>query len=66
LEGEPQTIDGHARTRYVYAPQAGIFRTSLKIGGMVKAGQQVARVDEIPLHAPLMACYVDLRATAFR
>src|SRR5512145_1115111 len=28
LEGEPQTIAGHARDRYVYAPAAGLFRTS--------------------------------------
>jgi xanthine dehydrogenase accessory factor len=53
LEGEPQTIAGHARDRYVYAPRVGVFRTSLKVGDMVKAGQEVARIDEIPLHASI-------------
>jgi len=53
LQGEPQTIDGHARDRYVYAPTAGIFRTSLEIGSMVKAGQEVARIDGLPLCAPI-------------
>ena len=32
LEGEPQTIAGHARDRYVYAPAAGVLRTTLQIG----------------------------------
>jgi len=53
LEGEPQTIAGHARDRYVYAPSAGIFHTSLQIGDTVTAGQEVARLGEIPLHAPI-------------
>jgi xanthine dehydrogenase accessory factor len=53
LEGEPQTIAGHARDRYVYSPAAGIFRTSLEVGDMVVAGQEVARVDAVPLHAPI-------------
>jgi xanthine dehydrogenase accessory factor len=53
LEGEPQTIAGHARDRYVYAPAAGTFRTALRIGDMVSAEQEVAHVDEIPLYAPI-------------
>jgi xanthine dehydrogenase accessory factor len=53
LEGEPQTIAGHARDRYVYSPAAGTFRTALQIGDMVSAEQEVARVDEIPLLAPI-------------
>jgi xanthine dehydrogenase accessory factor len=53
LEGEPQTIAGHARDRYVYAPVAGVFHTSLHIGDMVTAGQEVARIGEIPLCAPI-------------
>jgi xanthine dehydrogenase accessory factor len=53
LEGEPQTIAGHARDRYVYAPAEGIFHTSLQLGQMVTAGQEVARIDEIPLYAPI-------------
>jgi xanthine dehydrogenase accessory factor len=53
LEGEPQTIAGHARDRYVYVPAAGLFRTGLQIGDIVSAGQEVARVNDIPLHAPI-------------
>lgn len=53
LEGEPQTIAGHARDRYVYAPAAGIFRTARQIGEMVSSGQEVARIDRVPLCAPI-------------
>jgi xanthine dehydrogenase accessory factor len=53
LEGEPLTIAGHARDRYVYSPAAGMFYTALQVGDMVSAGQEVARVDEIPLYAPI-------------
>ncbi len=51
LEGEPQTIGGHARERYVYAPAAGIFRTPFKIGDRVSEGEEIARVGSIPLRA---------------
>jgi xanthine dehydrogenase accessory factor len=53
LAGEPQTIAGHARDRYVYAPAAGAFRTALAIGEMVTAGQEVARIGEEVLRAPI-------------
>ena len=53
LEGEPQTIAGHARDRYVYAPAAGLFRTALRIGDLVSEGQVVARVDDVDLLAPI-------------
>jgi xanthine dehydrogenase accessory factor len=53
LEGEPQTIAGHARDRYVYAPEAGIFRTSLRIGSTVTAGMEVATIGDTSLSAPI-------------
>lgn len=53
LQGEPREIEGHARDRYVYVPAAGTFHTSLQIGDFVKQGQEVARVDETPILAPL-------------
>jgi xanthine dehydrogenase accessory factor len=53
LEGEPQTIAGHARDRYVYAPVAGIFRTSLRIGSAVTAGMEVATISDAFLCAPI-------------
>jgi xanthine dehydrogenase accessory factor len=53
LEGEPQTIAGHARDRYVYSPAVGVFHTTLQVGDMVFAGQEVARVNKFPLCAPI-------------
>jgi xanthine dehydrogenase accessory factor len=53
LEGEPQTIAGHARDRYVYAPIAGVFQTTCKIGDMVTSGQNIAHIGEISLYAPI-------------
>ncbi len=51
LEGEPQNIAGHARDRYVYAPAAGVFRTTSLIGDMVVAGQEIAHIGEFSLQA---------------
>jgi xanthine dehydrogenase accessory factor len=53
LEGEPQTIAGHARDRYVYAPITGILQTTSGIGDMVTAGQKVANIEDITLNAPI-------------
>jgi xanthine dehydrogenase accessory factor len=53
LEGEPQTIAGHARDRYVYAPEEGIFTTSLQVGSVVTAGMEVARIGKAALRAPI-------------
>ncbi len=53
LEGEPREIEGHARDRYVYAPVAGNFHTSCRIGDKVEAGEEIARVDSTPLFAPI-------------
>ena len=53
LEGEPQTIAGHARDRYVYAPVEGMFRTSFQIGSIVVEGQEIAAIGELSLRAPI-------------
>ncbi len=53
LEGEPQSIAGHARDRYVYAPVAGVFRTTCRIGDMVTAGQKIANIGDSILDAPI-------------
>jgi xanthine dehydrogenase accessory factor len=53
LEGEPQSIAGHARDRYVYAPVEGIFRTSFQIGSIVTEGEEVAAIGDISLRAPI-------------
>ncbi len=56
LAGEPQEIAGHARDRYVYAPEAGVFRTELGVGDEVRQGQEVARIGDTLLLAPLTGC----------
>lgn len=53
LSGEPVSIGGHARDRYVYAPASGLFRTSLQVGDDVRQGQVVAKIDDQPLFSPL-------------
>lgn len=53
LQGEPREIEGHARDRYVYAPIVGTFHTTFQIGDTVSQGQEIARIDATPLHAPV-------------
>jgi xanthine dehydrogenase accessory factor len=53
LAGEPRPIAGHGRDRYVYAPVAGMFRTSFEIGDLVNAGEIMAQIGTTPLTAPL-------------
>ena len=53
LQGEPTSIAGHARDRYVYAPCDGTFSTLLQPGDSVSQGQFVARINQAALYAPL-------------
>lgn len=53
LAGEPRSIDGHARGRFVYAPVAGILRTRASIGQAVDRGEAVASIRQRELLAPL-------------
>ncbi|MEA2198197.1 MAG: xanthine dehydrogenase accessory factor [Solirubrobacteraceae bacterium] len=53
LAGEPRSFAGHARDRFVYAPVAGVLRTSASIGQHVKRGEPVAAIDGEVLAAPL-------------
>lgn len=53
FEGEPREIEGHARDRYVYAPVSGLFLTEFRIGIPVAAGEEMARIGESILRAPL-------------
>lgn len=53
LTGEPVSLAGHARDRYIYAPVAGVFRTTLQIGDPVRQGQSLAEINGQPLTAPL-------------
>jgi len=45
LEGEPRRLGGAGRERYIYAPCAGRFHTTLAIGDRVCAGESIASVD---------------------
>jgi xanthine dehydrogenase accessory factor len=53
LGGEPRSFDGHGRDRFVYAPLAGVLRTSASIAQRVRAGELVATIGDEPLAAPL-------------
>lgn len=51
--GEPRPVGGHGRDRFVYAPVAGDFRTTLAIGAAVREGDEVARIGGSIVLAPL-------------
>ena len=53
LAGEPRSLGGHARDRYVYAPTDGVFRTACQIGQVVAAGEIVAVLEGTALRAPV-------------
>jgi xanthine dehydrogenase accessory factor len=53
LGGEPRSVAGHARDRFVYAPVAGVMRTDARIAQRVSAGEVVATIAAEPLRAPL-------------
>jgi xanthine dehydrogenase accessory factor len=53
LTGEPREIQEHARDRYLYARKTGIFRSSFQIGDQVRQAQEIAQIDNVPLHAPI-------------
>jgi len=53
LEGEPRSIDGVGRQRFVYSPAVGIFRTTAKLGDAVTAGEVISYVEAVPLAAPI-------------
>jgi xanthine dehydrogenase accessory factor len=53
LTGEPREIEGHGRDRYVYAPLEGIFQTTREIGDRVEVGEDIARIGDMTLSAPV-------------
>ena len=53
LAGAPRAIAGHSSDRYVYAPVAGWFVTTLDIGMKVRAGENIATIGGTVLRAPL-------------
>jgi xanthine dehydrogenase accessory factor len=53
LEGDPHPIGGHSRDRFIYARDAGLFRTHYSIGQMVTKGEVIGAIDGAPVQAPL-------------
>lgn len=53
LAGEPRSLGGHARERYVYAPFDGIFQTRAHIGDVVSVDQDIAMIGFTALAAPV-------------
>lgn len=53
LSGEPREIGGVGRGRFVYAPEGGRFITGAHIGDRVEAGEAVAFIGALALHAPI-------------
>lgn len=53
LAGEPRAIGGIGRARFVYAPIAGRFHTSARIGEPVVQGQLLATIGQSVLAAPI-------------
>lgn len=53
LAGEPRSIAGYGRERFVYAPTSGRFTTARAIGELISAGDTVASVGTVALLAPI-------------
>ncbi|WP_421621059.1 hypothetical protein [Alkalilimnicola ehrlichii] len=53
LAGEPRSIQGYGRERYVYAPCAGVIAGARQIGEPVNVGEPVAHLGLRPLRAPV-------------
>ncbi|MBR0091031.1 MAG: EF2563 family selenium-dependent molybdenum hydroxylase system protein [Lachnospiraceae bacterium] len=51
--GNPGDIAGFTSERLLRAPADGVFRTTHEIGDIVKAGERVATVNEVPLTAQI-------------
>lgn len=53
LADEPHAVGGVGRARFVYTPASGVFHTRLEIGAQVARGQEIARINNTALCAPL-------------
>lgn len=45
LAGEPRPLEGVGRERFVYAPQAGVWRTRARIGDRVATGHEIGVIS---------------------
>ena len=53
LAGEPETLGGIGRNRFVYAPTAGRFHIKAHIGDSVVTGETLAHIGDFNILAPL-------------
>jgi len=53
FSGKPRSICGYRKERYVYAPDAGLFRTAYDIGARVRAGEPIGDIDGRPVCASI-------------
>ncbi len=53
LSGEPRALGGVGRERFIYAPQAGTWLTTLQIGDRVQQGQVIGQLGAAAVSAPL-------------
>ena len=60
LAGEPRPIGGVGRARFIYAPQAGRFKTAARIGDRVTEGEPVASIYALALREPIGGVLRDL------
>lgn len=51
--GTPGDIANFSRERVIYAPGDGIFKNRVNIGAMVKAGEIIGYIGQIPVFAPI-------------
>lgn len=51
--GEPHALGGVSRDRFVYAPTSGVFEATTSIGAYVVSGDNIAKVANVDLRAPL-------------
>lgn len=51
--GVPRNIMGHTTRRVIRAPAAGIMRSNVKLGDLVKEGDVIAWIGEHEIKAPL-------------
>jgi len=66
LAGEPRTLGGVGRERFVYAPLSGRFHTRARIGDAVTAGQPVAALEGASIVAPVAGVLRGLTARGAR
>lgn len=58
--GVPRVVAGHGRDRYGYAPAAGRFESPAALGIRVSPGEEIGRIGDIRIPAPIEGALVGL------